>query len=166
MPDIYISIGSNIDRENNIQQAVSLLAANFSIIECSNVYESKAIGFDGDDFYNLVVKTSSQKTLTAVQEILKVIESSCGRENNNQAKKLTSRTIDLDLLLFGNTVLHNKTTDVPRADITRYAFVLLPLSELAADLHHPELKIRFGKLWDEFTNEAGNIKQAAFLPAL
>jgi 2-amino-4-hydroxy-6-hydroxymethyldihydropteridine diphosphokinase len=166
MPDIYISIGSNIDRKNNIQRAVNLLAKKFSNIKCSKVYESEAVGFDGDNFYNLVVKTTSNDVLETVLENLKKIEIECGRKNNKSEKKFSSRIIDLDLLLYGNTILHSEIIDIPRTDIAHYAFVLLPLSELAPDLQHPELKISFGKLWGKFTNEAGNIKQAAFLPAL
>ena len=166
MTDIYISIGSNIEREKNIQRAISLLAENFSNIECSSVYETNAIGFDGEDFYNLVVKICTQKSLDEMQEILKFIETKCGRKIGSPEKKFTSRTIDLDLLLFGNTVLHNKKTDIPRTDITRYAFVLLPLSELAPDLQHPEVNITFRKLWSDFSGETGSIQKIFYLPSL
>ena len=164
MPEIYISIGSNINRQQNIQRAVSLLVANFSNIKCSKVYESEAVGFDGDAFYNLVVKTNTTESLETVLQTLKKIELECGRKNNNPEKKFAPRTIDLDLLLFGNKVFHNEHIDIPRKDITEYAFVLLPLSELAPDLQHPELKISMGDLWQRFTGEKGKEKRVSFQP--
>lgn len=165
MPDIYISIGSNVEREKNIQHAIALLTAKFSNIKCSDVYESEAVGFAGDAFYNLVVKTSTKQSLETVLEILKKIEIECGRggENNRSEKKFAPRPIDLDLLLFGNKILHNENIDLPRADITRYAFVLLPLSELAPDLQHPELKISFSDLWQGFAGEKDKQKRVSFL---
>lgn len=166
MPDIYISIGSNVDRKKNIQRAINLLAENFSGIKCSNVYESEAVGFEGDNFYNLVVKTSTHDSLTTVLESLKKIEFKCGRKNDKTEKKFSSRTIDLDLLLFGNEILHNDNIDIPRADIARYAFVLLPLFELAPDLLHPELKITISDLWNQFNGDKENQKQVSFLPDL
>ena len=166
MPDIYISIGSNIDREKNIQHAVNLLVATFSNITCSKVYESEAVGFDGDAFYNLVVKINTGESLKAVLQILKKIELECGRTENNSKKRFAPRTIDLDLLLYGNKIIHNEHIDIPRMDITEYAFVLLPLSELAPELLHPELKISMGDLWQRFAGDKNKQKQISFLPAI
>jgi len=166
MPEIYISIGSNINRQRNIQLAVNLLAANFSGIKCSSIYESEAMGFDGDAFYNLVVKTTTGESLKTVLQILKKIELDCGRgdDSNKPEKKFSPRTIDLDLLLFGNKIFHDEHIDIPRMDITEYAFVLLPLSELAPDLLHPELKIRLADLWQGFTGARNNLKYVSFQP--
>jgi len=164
MPEIYISIGSNINRQNNIQRAVSLLVANFSNIKCSSIYESEAVGFTGDAFYNLVVKTNTGQSLKAVLLTLKKIELECGRKNNNSEKKFSPRTIDLDLLLFGGEIFHNQQIDIPRKDITEYAFVLLPLSELAPDLLHPELKISMADLWQRFSGDKNRQKRISFLP--
>lgn len=168
MPEIYISIGSNINRQRNIQLAVNLLISNFSKITYSNVYESEAMGFDGDAFYNLVVKTSSTESLETLLLTLKKIERDCGRdsESNKPEKKFAPRTIDLDLLLFGNKIFHNEQIDIPRKDITEYAFVLLPLSELAPDLQHPELKISMGDLWQRFNGDKNKQKRVSFLPAI
>ncbi len=168
MPEIYISIGSNINRQRNIQHAVNLLVSNFSNIKCSSVYESEAMGFDGDAFYNLVVTTNTSESLKAVLQILKKIEQDCGRgsETNKPEKKFSPRTIDLDLLLFGNQIYHDEHIDIPRMDITEYAFVLLPLSELAPDLQHPELKIRLDDLWQSFDGDKKKQKQVSFLPTV
>ena len=163
MTEIYISIGSNINRQRNIQRAVSSLVANFSNIKCSSVYESEAVGFDGDAFYNLVVKTNSTESLETVLQTLKKIELECGR-NNSSEKKYAPRTIDLDLLLFGNEIFHNEHIDIPRKDITEYAFVLLPLSELAPELKHPELKISMADLWLNFNGDKNKQKRISFLP--
>ncbi len=168
MTEIYISIGSNIDREKNIQRAINLLVAHFSNIKCSNVYESEAIGFDGDAFYNLVVKTKTEESLETALDKLKEIERDCGRGDgsNKPGEKFAPRTIDLDLLLFGNKIFHTEHIDIPRMDITEYAFVLLPLSELAPDLQHPELKIKLAELWLSFTGDKNKQKRVSFLPAI
>jgi len=165
MTEIYISIGSNINRQRNIQHAVNLLEKEFSEITCSRVYESEAVGFNGDDFFNLVVTTRTTETPDVVIKILKKIEHACGRGDNQSEKKFSARTIDLDLLLFGDLILHNKNIHIPRADINQYAFVLRPMSELAPDLVHPELKVGFYHLWQEFSGNK-QIEQVLFQPKL
>lgn len=146
MPQVYLSIGSNQQREQNIRSAITALRTRYGKVECSTVYESTAVGFDGDDFYNLVARFETGDSAQQVNEYLKEIEQSQGRDRNSP--KFSDRSIDLDLLLWGDLI--EPLLDIPRAEIADYAFVLRPLSEMAPDELHPQLGRSYHELWQGF----------------
>lgn len=148
MTRVYLSIGSNVERDTNIRSAVGRLRALFQPLILSSVYRSRAIGFDGDDFFNMVVGFDTELGFEQVYEALRSIEADHGRTRNNG--KFSPRTLDIDLLLFGNLVQHAPPFEIPRAEICDCAFVLLPLSEIAGDLVHPENGKTICRLWAEF----------------
>ena len=150
MTRVYVSVGSNIDRENMVRSCVFALNETFSNLSKSSVYESIAVGFSGDNFYNLVVRFDADDP-HKVMQILREIEQNHGRDRNQ--KKFSARTLDLDLLLFGELDLHDEGFDVPREEIRHYAFVLGPLAELAPQEIHPILKKSFADMWSEFCVE-------------
>ena len=150
MAQVYISIGSNINREEMIRSCVESLEATFGPISKSSVYESISVGFEGENFYNMVVGLSAEDPRQLVHA-LREIEQAHGR--TREEKKYASRTLDLDLLLFGDLDLHDRGFDVPRGEITRYAFVLGPLAELVPDEVHPTLGKSFADMWSEFCVE-------------
>ena len=80
MTTLALSIGSNIDAESNIRAAVNELRMEFENIRCSTIYESKAVGFDGDNFLNFVVLADTDKALTDVAAFLKHLEDRLGRD--------------------------------------------------------------------------------------
>ena len=96
MAQVYVSVGSNIDRQRNIATALQALTENYGELQLSSVYESAAVGFDSAPFYNLVLGFSTQQSPQAVQEQLHAIENRCGRQ---RTAALSARTLDLDLLL-------------------------------------------------------------------
>ncbi len=145
MPRVHVSVGSNIDRECNIRSAVGALRRQFGTLSLSPVYQSESVGFEADDFYNLVVGFDTNLRLEDVARRLAEIETVHGRVRN--ADKFSSRTLDLDILLFGDLVDHTPPNDIPRGEITRYAFVLKPLSDIAGPLRHPEIHQTFERLW-------------------
>ena len=147
----YISIGSNIDREQHIKAGLQALAAHWGHLIISSIYESIAIGFAGNPFYNLVVGFDTMDDVYAVSQQLRQIEIANGRPKDSQ--KFSSRTLDLDLILFGELIVHEGSLQLPRADITQYAFVLQPLAEIAPLLIHPVLKISYHQLWQQFPKE-------------
>lgn len=149
MPRIYVSIGSNLDRENNIRGAVLALRKQYPVLTLSRVYETPAEGFEGEAFYNLVAGFDTNDTLERVRQTLADIETAHGRIRGGA--RFSARTLDLDLLLYGDLIRHTDGIDVPRGEITRYAFVLGPLAELAPDLAHPETGERLGTVWHRFT---------------
>lgn len=150
MAKVYISIGSNINREHNVRAAVADLRELFGELVLSTVYESAAFGFEGDPFFNLVVGFDAED-IRQVTQTLRDIEQAHGRQRGD--KKFASRTLDLDLLLFGDLDLHDKGIDVPRDEITRYAFVLGPLAEIAPEQQHPTLNKTYHHIWQDFLKQ-------------
>lgn len=154
MPRVYVSLGSNIEPERNIRAAVRALRAAFAPapVRLSPVYQSPAEGFDGDDFYNLVAAFDTDASLEQVCERLTAIESAQGRVRNGP--RFGPRTLDLDVLLYGDLIRHDDRFDIPRRDIRRYAHVLGPLAGLAPELRHPESGERIAELWRRFEDKA------------
>lgn len=148
MPRVFVSIGSNIDKEKNVAIAVRALDSYYRPLTISSVYESPPFGFRGDNFYNLVVSFDTDEVVTEVATRLTEIERICGRVRSD--KTFDSRTLDMDLLLYGDLVQHDKEVDVPRPEICEHAFVLLPLAEIAPALKHPETGQTFKAMWQGF----------------
>lgn len=148
MPSAYVGIGSNIDRDTNIRSGLSALKQLGCAMVTSTVYESKAFGFDGDNFYNLAVALETDIDAPVLNAMLRDIEQNHGRERN--VPRFSSRTLDLDLLMYGDMIRHDAVLDVPRGDIMTCAFVLRPLAEIAGQLQHPESGIRISEIWARF----------------
>lgn len=158
--DAYISLGSNIDPAGNIRSALAMLSNEFGELRVSTVYRNPAVGFEGDDFYNLVVGIHTALPPEAVDRCLGLIETLHGRKR--AAARFSPRTLDLDLLLYGDVV--NDSLRLPRKDITRYAFVLAPLAELAPDLRHPVEDKTLQTLWAGFQGDR-QLTAVELLPA-
>lgn len=146
MPRVYVSVGSNIDRNRNIHGALHDLRASFGHLIRSRVYETAAVGFAGDPFYNLVVAFDTPDSVDRVVGELARIESAHGRRRED-LPKYSARTLDLDILLYGDLVRHDSGFDIPRGEILERDFVLGPLAEIAPDLKHPENGETFDALW-------------------
>lgn len=152
MVRVFVSIGSNVDKRHHIEAGLRDLRRGFGELRLSPVYESRAVGFEGDNFYNLVAAFDTALSLEEVSRTLTAIEDRHGRDR--RLSRFGPRTLDLDLLLYGNTVRHDEEYDLPRKEITRYAFVLRPLAELAPAHRHPELGKNFAELWRAFEDHA------------
>jgi 2-amino-4-hydroxy-6-hydroxymethyldihydropteridine diphosphokinase len=148
MARIYVGVGSNIDRERNIAGGLDALARAFGPLTVSTVYESEAVGFRSDNFFNLVIGFDSDAPPEAVSATLRDIEERFGRRRGGP--RFAPRTLDLDLLLYNDLVRNDGDIHLPREDITRYAFVLRPLAEIAGELRHPVSGARFADLWAAF----------------
>lgn len=148
MHTIYISVGSNIDPHTHVKLAMAELRDCFSDLNQSSLYESRAVGFDGDNFINLVVSAMTDKTIRQVVDCLHEIEARHGRDR--QGPKFSSRTLDLDLLLYDDLICKKDDIHVPREEILFNAFVLYPLAELAPDLVHPIEQKSMSQLWQDF----------------
>lgn len=148
MPLCFISIGSNINPEHNIPSALETLQCKFGSLTYSSVYESAAVGFAGDAFLNLVISFYSEHDPVHISLQLKNIEAEHDRVRTE--KKFSSRTLDLDLLLYDQEIITTEALTIPHKDILDYAFVLEPLAEIAPERHHPVKDVCFDKLWQEF----------------
>ena len=156
---IWVSIGSNINREHNTRAAVSALRTVFGDLKLSPVYETEAVGFDGDPFYNLVAGFSTVLTAQETTAIMKDIEAFNGRQQ--ESPKFASRTLDIDLLTYGNSVIEQDGLQIPRDEILKYAFVLKPLADVAPDECHPVDGRSYLELWNNF-QEKQSLKEIAF----
>ena len=154
---VFVSIGSNIEPERHIRMAVQRLRERFGPLTVSPVYRSAAEGFEGEEFLNLVVGFSSGESPHVIVEELEKLHAAAGRVRGNSA--LASRTLDLDLLLYGDQVLNDGPVRVPRTDVTRYGFVLGPLADIAPDVRHPVTGERLADLWARFDKERHPIRR-------
>ncbi len=149
MPRVYVSVGSNIDREQNIRGALQDLRGCYGHLVRSRIYETPAAGFTGDPFYNLVVAFDTDDSIDRVVGELARIESAHGRRREG-LPKYSARTLDLDILLYGDLTRHDSGFDIPRGEILERDFVLGPLAEIAPELKHPETGETFDVLWKRF----------------
>jgi len=159
MSYLYISLGSNINREYHVKHGLIELTKVFGALTLSSLYESKAVGFKGSDFYNMVISIETTDTIENVAITLRDIEFKYGREQH--AKKFSPRTLDLDILLFDQLVL-TTPVQIPRDEITKNAFVLWPLAEIATELEHPIINQTYGELWSNFDKASQTITQIPF----
>ena len=151
MPRVYVSIGSNIERERHVRSGMAALRGRFGQLTSSPVYESAAVGFTGDNFFNLVVGFDTEEGVRTVAEGLREVERAHSRDR--RAPRFSSRTLDLDLLLYGDAVIEEAGIKLPREEITRYAFVLGPLAEIAGEMRHPIIGCSFAELWRAFDKD-------------
>lgn len=155
MTAIYLSLGSNVNRHKNIVAALDALSAMFGELQVSSVYESKSVGFDGSNFFNLVVGAETLLPIVELSEKLKRIEDDNGRKRNGP--KFSPRTLDIDILTYGDFVGVESGVELPRAEITKNAFVLLPLAEIAPQLLHPQLQKSYQQLWGEYDQSSQSL---------
>jgi 2-amino-4-hydroxy-6-hydroxymethyldihydropteridine diphosphokinase len=156
VPTAFISIGSNIDRDKYILAGVKALKTHFSAIILSSVYESDAVGFDGNSFLNLIAAVETNQSPQQVDSLMHEIEKQNGR--TSEQKKFNPRTLDLDLVLYDDFVSQDTELEIPRDEITRYAFVLEPLAEIVGSLEHPVLHKTYSALWQAF-NKTGLVQK-------
>lgn len=148
MPLVYVSIGSNIEQQKHIVAALDALYEQFGELQLSSVYESEAVGFGGENFYNLVAGFHCELTVGALSVVLRAIESANGRLRNGP--KFSSRTLDIDILTYDDAVGEVDCIVLPRDEILHNAFVLLPLAEIAPDAIHPATGQSYLELWQQY----------------
>lgn len=135
MTPAFISLGSNLQAELNFCSALPLFKNLFIDVKHSTVYQTAAVGFSGPAFLNTVISFKTELSLPELRQYLRELEYQYGRPC--QAEKFSSRTLDIDLLLYGDVV--SPDGRLPHPDIQNYPFVLFPLAELAGNYTHPQL---------------------------
>lgn len=136
----HISIGSNIgDRLQNLQDAIDLIHLEISIVtSISPIYQTKAVGFEGDDFYNICISFFSNDDPNNLLQTLLNIETKLGRTRSDK-NVYESRIIDLDIILIEDQVIINNLLTVPHPSMHLREFVLAPLNDIDPNINHPIL---------------------------
>ncbi|MGB9428395.1 MAG: 2-amino-4-hydroxy-6-hydroxymethyldihydropteridine diphosphokinase [Gammaproteobacteria bacterium] len=162
MTEVFVGIGSNVEPERRVREAVRGLRQRFGVLRVSPVYRNPAVGFKGDDFLNLAVKFESNQNAASVHAALDEIELQCGRTRGGP--RFAPRTLDLDLLLYGD-LISESPLKLPRREILKYAYVLKPLTDLAPERRHPLTGRSFAEHWRAF-DAAGQPLVAVVLQGL
>jgi 2-amino-4-hydroxy-6-hydroxymethyldihydropteridine diphosphokinase len=138
MERVFIALGSNINSEYNMREAVQRLSLRCRLLTVSPVYETAPVGkTDQPNFLNAAALIETD--LTAVElktQVLQVIEQELGRVRTKD--KNAPRTIDLDIALFGDQVLDVGPRHIPDRDISKYPYIAVPLANVAPEQRHPE----------------------------
>ncbi|CAH8209790.1 2-amino-4-hydroxy-6-hydroxymethyldihydropteridine diphosphokinase [Vibrio aestuarianus] len=145
----YVGVGSNIDRHKHVEAAVRELSQIGDNLRISTIYECASVGFNSGAFYNLVVALDTTLTLSEFALQLRDIEHRWGRDL--QAKKFQDRTLDLDIILFGEEV-SAQDPELPRSDIFKYPFVIQPLYDLSPELIIPNDDRSVRQIWQQSIN--------------
>ena len=148
---VFVAAGSNLEPEKHLPQACAQIAHTWPDARFSRAYRNVAVGFEGPDFINLVVGFSAAQPLGSVIARLRAIETQCGRPR--YAPKWASRTMDLDVLLYGDLVEKTDDYTLPRPDLLKRPYMLGPLAEIAPEVVHPVPGRNIGELWAHFEGD-------------
>jgi 2-amino-4-hydroxy-6-hydroxymethyldihydropteridine diphosphokinase len=159
MPQVYIAAGSNIEPERHLAMAVRELEREFPGVRCSPWYRNRAVGFEGEDFINLVAGFATELELSEVLSRLHAIETLCGRPRH--APRWAPRSMDLDVLLYGDLICEEPHLKLPRPDLVKRPYMLGPLAVLAPEVVHPILGETIGELWRRFDQGAHPLVEVA-----
>ena len=148
MPEVFVAAGSNIDPLRHLRAALAGLERSYAPLTISPAYQNEAVGFEGEDFVNLVVGFTTTDSLERVRTRLQEIETDCGRPRD--APKWAPRSMDLDILLYGDDQRNEPGLIVPRPDLVKRPYMLKPMSDLAPNVMHPTQRRTMGELWAAF----------------
>jgi 2-amino-4-hydroxy-6-hydroxymethyldihydropteridine diphosphokinase len=151
MVDVYVAAGSNVRPEIYLPRALSALQSAYAPLRISPAYRNRAVGFEGADFINLVVGFATDEPAVRVRERLQHIEMLCERPAS--AHKWAPRTMDLDILLYGDVVSSQPGLVLPRPDLLRRPYMLKPMVDIAPGVVHPIEKKTMRELWDAFDQD-------------
>jgi 2-amino-4-hydroxy-6-hydroxymethyldihydropteridine diphosphokinase len=160
MAKVFLGLGSNIERERYIVAGLDAIERLFGELQHSSVYDSVAIGFQGQAFLNMVVGVETGLAMGEMASQLRQIEFEHGRPQN--APRFSSRQLDIDVLTYGD---HSGTVDgveLPRPEILENAFVLRPLAELAPNQQHPVAGMSYAQLWAAYDKNAQSLRRVDF----
>jgi 2-amino-4-hydroxy-6-hydroxymethyldihydropteridine diphosphokinase len=141
----YLSLGSNLQPEENLRKAVAALRARFGEVVVSPVYRTPAVGFKGPAFLNAIAVIESDIHPFALNDWLHALEMAQGRDRRDAS--YSNRTLDIDIIYFGDLVLEGPDDfQLPRPEL-HHAFVLKPLADVAPDFVDPVRHVTLAKLW-------------------
>ncbi|MFZ5662756.1 MAG: 2-amino-4-hydroxy-6-hydroxymethyldihydropteridine diphosphokinase [Pseudomonadota bacterium] len=145
MAKAYLSLGSNLEPERHLREAIRALRARFGEVVVSPVYRTRAVGFDGPDFLNAAALIDSDLDPYALDRWLHDLEDAHGRDRSGP--RFGDRTLDIDLVLYGDLQLQGPGhLRIPRPEL-KHAFVLRPLADIAPDAVVPGTGRTLAALW-------------------
>jgi 2-amino-4-hydroxy-6-hydroxymethyldihydropteridine diphosphokinase len=139
MPEVYLSFGSNIgDRAANISRAIAALRQrDIRITRQSSLYETEPVEFFNQDwFLNSVIGAETDLQPLELMHAALAVERALGRQRRLPKGP---RLIDIDILLYADSVIHTPELDIPHPRMALRRFVLVPFAEIAPDSIHPVL---------------------------
>ena len=148
MTQIFLGLGSNVRPAHFLPLGLRELRAELGALRLSPAYRGAAMGFDGEPFWNLVAGAQTALPVGELQAVLRNIEFRHGRPEN--AVRNSPRTLDIDILTYGDLTGTVEGVELPRGEILYHAFVLRPLAELAPDELHPVTGESYAAIWDAF----------------
>jgi 2-amino-4-hydroxy-6-hydroxymethyldihydropteridine diphosphokinase len=147
MSTAYLSLGSNVNAGPHIAAGIDALQNKFSTVRLSPAYQTPAVGFNGDDFINLVAAVETSIQPIELKCFLNELEDRHGRIRN--VPKFSDRTLDIDILLYDDLYLVCPVLVIPRGEIMSFAHVLKPLADLAPGFVHPICRKTIAEIWRE-----------------
>ncbi|MGN7726861.1 2-amino-4-hydroxy-6-hydroxymethyldihydropteridine diphosphokinase [Luteimonas sp. 22616] len=142
-----LSLGSNLEPETHLRAAIDALRARFGHVLVSQVYRTRAVGFDGGDFLNAAAVVDTDLEPQALDAWLHALEDAHGRDRSGP--RFGDRTLDIDLVLYDERIVEGPGhLRVPRDEL-RHAFVLRPLAEIVPDAVEPRSGRTLAQLWAE-----------------
>jgi len=154
LTEVIILLGSNIDKEKNIPQTVTVLHNHSDLVVCavSAIYESMALNSAGEEdatlpaFHNAAVLVETTLEPVAVRAVLRQIEAELGRVRTDD--KFAPRPIDLDIIFYGQSILtaEEAGSPIPDPDSLSHAHIAIPVAEIAPDWQHPETGLSLQKI--------------------
>jgi 2-amino-4-hydroxy-6-hydroxymethyldihydropteridine diphosphokinase len=151
LPEVFVAAGSNIEPVVHLRRALGILGSHYPGLRRSRAWRNAAVGFEGEDFVNLVLAFETDEPVHAVIACLHKTEAACGRARD--APRWAPRSMDLDVLLYGDRVSHEPGLTLPRPDLVRRAYMLGPMAELVPELRHPTLGLTMRELWERFDRD-------------
>ena len=145
LTEVYLGLGSNVEREQHLCAGLDALADFLLGMKCSAVFESQPVGIKSGPFFNLVVSAKTDLSLVDLSRRLKLIEA----DNGRYAHDRKGLPLDIDVLFYGDLVGSFEGLTLPRAEILKNAFVLWPLSLMAPDKVHPGAGKTLAQMWTD-----------------
>ena len=142
----WLGLGSNVSAETHIQTGIRELEKDFENVALSPIYSSTAVGFDGDDFINLVARVETELHPLELRQYLRDLEDRFGRKRD--VAKFSDRSLDIDILFYDDLVLLSPVLELPRAEILKFSHVLKPLADLEPELIHPTELRSMSEIWE------------------
>jgi 2-amino-4-hydroxy-6-hydroxymethyldihydropteridine diphosphokinase len=145
MSTAWLGLGSNVNADAHIRAGINELKEKFESVTLSPAYASTAVGFEGNDFINLVARVETDMQPVELRQYLRDLEDRYGRKRD--VPKFSDRSLDVDILFYDDLVLLSPVLEIPRAEILKFAHVLKPLADLEPELVHPTERRCMSEIW-------------------